>query len=43
MFAITEIGQAFMPRYSKQEAVAGILSEGIYFPLAGFVNAALLG
>lgn len=37
MFAITEIGQIFMPNYSKKEAIAGIISELIYFPLSGLV------
>ena len=34
MFAIVEIGQSIVPNYSKKEAVAGIISEAIYFPLA---------
>jgi hypothetical protein len=42
MFAITEIGQAYMPNYSKKEAVAGIISEAIYFPLAGLITSAIL-
>ncbi len=42
MFAIVEIGQAVGPGYSKKEAVAGIISEFIYFTLSGFVVANLL-
>lgn len=34
MFVIGEIGQAIGPDYSRQEAVAGIISETIYFPAA---------
>lgn len=41
MFAFTEIGQTFMPNYSKKEAIAGIISEVIYFPLAAFVVATI--
>lgn len=37
MVAVTEIGQALLPNYSKKEAVAGVISELLYFPLAGFV------
>lgn len=43
MFAITELGQALIPNYSKKEAVAGVISEAIYFPLAAFAIARLLG
>jgi len=42
MFAITEIGQVYMTGSSKKEAVAGIISEAIYFPLAAFVLSLLL-
>lgn len=42
MFAMTEVGQAFMPGYSKKEAVAGIISEAIYFPLSAYIIARLL-
>lgn len=42
MYAVTEIGQTFLPNYSKKEAIAGIISELIYFPLAGFVVVHLL-
>ncbi len=37
MFAIVEIGQALLPTYSKKEAIAGIISEAIYFPLAAYL------
>jgi Na+/H+ antiporter NhaD/arsenite permease-like protein len=42
MFAIVEIGQAIGPDYSKKEAVAGIISEFIYFPISAFVISQLL-
>lgn len=42
MFSITEMGQALMPNYSKREALAGIISELIYFPLAAFIAYSLL-
>ncbi len=37
MFVIGEVGQAIAPNYSWKEAVAGIISETIYFPLSGLV------
>lgn len=37
MFVIGEVGQAIVPTYSWQEAVAGIISESIYFPLSGLI------
>ncbi len=37
MFVIGEVGQAIAPTYSWKEAVAGIISETIYFPLSGLV------
>lgn len=37
MFSIVEIGQAMGPNYSKKEALAGIISEFMYFPSAAFV------
>ncbi len=37
MFAFGEIGQAIGEEYSWQEALAGIVSEAIYFPLASYV------
>ena len=33
-----ELGQAIGPGYTWKEAVIGILSEGIYFPLSGMVT-----
>jgi hypothetical protein len=42
MYAIVEIGQAIGPDYSSKEAVAGIISEIIYFPVSAFVIAQLL-
>lgn len=42
MFAIVEVGQSIGPVYSKKEAVAGIISELIYFPLSALVIAKLL-
>lgn len=42
MFALVEIGQSLLPTYSKKEAVAGIISEALYFPLAAFVISRLL-
>lgn len=42
MFALTEAGQIFMPNYSKKEAVAGVLSEAIYFPLSAYIVSHLL-
>jgi hypothetical protein len=42
MHAIVEIGQAIGPDYSNKEAVAGIISEIIYFPVSAFVIAQLL-
>lgn len=42
MFAIQEVGQALGPHYSKKEAAAGIVSEFIYFPLAGLAVSRLL-
>lgn len=34
---IGEIGDTFKPDYSYKEALIGIISEIIYFPLAGFI------
>lgn len=42
MFTIVEIGQTIGPDYSNKEAVAGIISEFIYFPLSALVIAKLL-
>lgn len=37
MFILGEIGQAIGPNYSWKEAVAGIVSETIYFPLSAYL------
>jgi hypothetical protein len=42
MFAITEIGQVYLTDYSKKEAIAGIISEAIYFPLAALLVHSIL-
>ena len=42
MYAIGEIGQAIGPGYSWKEAVAGIISETIYFPASAWVVNRLL-
>lgn len=38
MFAIGEIGQAIGPNYSWAYAVAGVLSETIYFPVSAYLT-----
>ncbi len=39
MFAFGEAGQLFITGYSWKEALAGVISEAIYFPLSAlFVN-----
>ncbi len=43
MFVIGEVGQAIGPNYSWQEAIAGVISETIYFPGAAFVTDRLIG
>jgi hypothetical protein len=42
-FAIGELGQAIGPNYTWKEAVVGIISEAIYFPLAALVTDHLVG
>ena len=37
MFVLGEIGQAMGPNYSYKEAVAGVISETVYFPLASYL------
>lgn len=37
MFVLDEIGQVVTGTYSRQEAIAGIISETIYFPLSGLI------
>ncbi len=41
-FVLSEVGQAIGPDYSWTEAVAGILSETVYCPLAALVTDRLL-
>jgi len=43
MFGVIEIGQAIAPGYSWPDAIGGILSEAIYFPLSAFFAHRLLG
>lgn len=43
MFAIGEIGQTIGPNYSWKEAVAGIVSETLYFPAAAYITNWLIG
>jgi len=43
MFVIGEVGQVINPKYSWTEAIAGVLSETIYFPLSMFVTSWLIG
>jgi hypothetical protein len=42
-FAIGELGQAIGPNYTWKEAVIGIISEAIYFPLAAVVIDRIMG
>jgi hypothetical protein len=37
MFAIGEVGQAIGPNYAWKEALAGVVSETAYFPLAAWL------
>lgn len=43
MFVFDEIGQVIGPKYSVQEAVAGIVSETIYLPLSAYITHGLVG
>ncbi len=43
MFVFGELGQAPGPDYTWMEALAGVISEAIYFPLAAWVVVRLLG
>ncbi len=43
MFIIGEVGQAIGPRYTPKEAIAGIISETVYWPLSAFVTHWLSG
>ncbi len=38
MFIIGEVGQAIGPRYSWKEAIAGMISETVYWPLSSLVT-----
>ena len=42
-FTIGELGQAIGPNYTWKEAVVGIISEAIYFPLAALVTDRIIG
>ena len=42
MFLINEVGQTVGPNYSWKEALAGIVSESIYFPIAAYLLHGLL-
>jgi len=42
MFLMGEIGQAMGPNYTWKEALAGIISETVYFPLSAFAVNRLL-
>lgn len=42
MFVVEEIGQATGMNYSWKEAVAGIISESVYFPLSAFLASMIL-
>ncbi|MDJ0757508.1 MAG: hypothetical protein QNJ45_28500 [Ardenticatenaceae bacterium] len=43
MFVLGEIGQALGPNYSWKEALAGIVSETIYWPMAASLTYWLIG
>jgi hypothetical protein len=43
MFVIGEIGQTIGPNYSWKEALAGMISETVYFPLAAYLTNWLVG
>lgn len=42
MYVLGEIGQAIGPKYSWKEAIAGVISESVYFPVSGFIVARLI-
>ncbi|UCG49838.1 MAG: hypothetical protein JSU94_08645 [Phycisphaerales bacterium] len=42
-FAIGELGQAIGPGYTWKEAVIGVVSEAVYFPLAAVVTMGFIG
>lgn len=41
--AIAETGEAITPLYSWEEAVAGVIAEAVYFPLAAMTTNRLIG
>ncbi len=43
MYVIGEVGQAVGPNYSWMDAIAGIISETIYWPLAAWLTNRLIG
>ena len=43
MFVIGEVGQAIGPSYTWTYAIVGMLSETIYFPVAGLVTNWMIG
>jgi hypothetical protein len=43
MFAIGEVGQAIGPNYTWKEAIAGVISETVYFPLSAYLTNRLIG
>ena len=42
MFVLDEISQTIGPNYSWKEAVAGVISETIYFPLSAYILSLLI-
>ena len=38
MFVLGEVGQALGPNYTWKEAIAGVISEAIYFPLSAYIT-----
>ncbi|MBZ0308588.1 MAG: hypothetical protein K8I82_21155 [Anaerolineae bacterium] len=42
MYVIGEVGQAIGPNYSWEEAIAGAISETLYFPLSAYLVHSLL-
>ena len=43
MFVIGEMGQTIGPNYSWKEALAGMISETVYFPLSAYLTNWLIG
>lgn len=42
MFVIGEVGQAIGPNYSWKYAIAGVISETIYFPISAYIVSLLI-